>query len=277
MVQLKFAIMIRYTDRRALNSNNFFLLIPYEAFVDTSQSKKNRGTLFMLSNHIGHEQDIPARSLIALSTADLLVFEEDRPARLALKAAKVHREYLKFSEHIQKETLEQVHNFLKKGKTVAYMSDQGCPTLADPGRPLLQLAYQLNASIKVVPGPSSITAAMSACPFDFSSYIYAGFLPRQSDQRMAKLKQYAALGQALVILDTPYRLKALLSACKEVFPKKRQGFLALDISGENEAYFSSPLSSLESQVSHLLQKKLNFVMIVEGCDPKPVTGKKHRR
>ncbi|NRA43666.1 MAG: hypothetical protein HRU09_01790 [Oligoflexales bacterium] len=231
----------------------------------------------MLSNHIGNEQDIPARSLIALTTADLLVFEEDRPARLALKAAKVHREYLKFSEHIQKETLEQVHNYLKKGKTVAYMSDQGCPTLADPGRSVLQVAYQLNASIKVIPGPSSITAAISACPFELSSYAYAGFLPRRTDKRMLTLKKHAASGQALVILDTPYRLKALLSACKEVFPKNRKGFLAMDISGEHEAYFCGPLPGLEAQVSHLYQQKLNFVLIVDGVEVKATQGKKARR
>lgn len=241
------------------------LLIPYEAFVEPSQSKKKRGTLFMLANHIGNERDIPARSLIALTTADLLVFEEDRPARLALKAAKVHREYLKFSEHIQKETLDQVHNYLKSGKTVAYMSDQGCPTLADPGRPILEIAYQLDAVIKVVPGPSSITAAISACPFDLGTYTYMGFLPRQTDKRTAMLKQYALKGDALVILDTPYRLKALLTACKDAFPKKRRGFLAMDVSGVSEAYFCASLAVLESKISQVMQKKLNFVLIVEGA------------
>ena len=246
-------------------------------FVDTSQLKKNRGTLFMLSNHIGNQHDIPARSLVALNSADLLVFEEDRPARLALKAAKVHREYLKFSEHIQKETLEQVYNYLKTGKSVAYMSDQGCPTLADPGRALLQIAYQLNAPIQVVPGPSSVTAALSACPFELSSYIYAGFLPRESDKRMAKLKQYAAIGQALIVLDTPYRLKALLSVCNEVFPKKRLGFLAIDISGEHEAYFSASIGALEAQVRHLAQKKLNFVLIIEGAANKTFVRKRPHR
>ncbi|MFK7825680.1 MAG: SAM-dependent methyltransferase [Oligoflexales bacterium] len=244
--------------------------------MDTSQLKKDRGTLFMLSNHIGNERDIPARSLIALTTADLLVFEEDRPARLALKAAKVHREYLKFSEHIQKETLEQVYNYLKKGKSVAYMSDQGCPSLADPGRSILQVAYQLNAPIRVIPGPSSVTAAISACPFDLSSYFYAGFLPRQSDKRMAKIKQYASMGQALIVLDTPYRLKALLSACKDIFPKKRAGFLAVDVTGEDEVYFCAPLEALEIQAKHLSHKKLNFVLIIDGVGNRVESKKTHR-
>ena len=180
----------------------------------------------MLASHIGHTADIPTRSLSLLKEADLLIFEEDRPARLALKSAQVHREYLKFSEHLQKETLEQLKQCLKEGKTAAYMSDQGCPSLADPGSDILKAALAIGAQIKVIPGPSSVTAAISACPIRMDSYYYLGFLPRDKDFRSKTLQKAAKRKEAIVILDTPYRLQNLLEQCSHSFSKNTRAFLA---------------------------------------------------
>ena len=72
------------------------------------------GTLVMASNHIGCTDDIPNRALETLKTADLVVFEEDRPARQTLKAAGIRRDYLKFNEHHQMQTLDEVAEALKR-------------------------------------------------------------------------------------------------------------------------------------------------------------------
>ena len=103
------------------------------------------GTLVMASNHIGCTDDIPNRALETLKTADLVLFEEDRPARQTLKAAGIRRDYLKFNEHHQMQTLDEVAEALKKGRTVIYMSDQGSPALPpapDQGPPAPQQLTQ---------------------------------------------------------------------------------------------------------------------------------------
>ena len=66
----------------------------------------------MASNHIGRPEDIPQRALIALK-ADLVIFEEDKPAT-TLKAAGIHRDYLKFNEHHQQEFLTMLALHLKR-------------------------------------------------------------------------------------------------------------------------------------------------------------------
>ena len=57
----------------------------------TSGEKRSKGLLTMAATHLGNAQDIPVRSLDALRGADLLIFEEDKPARSFLKAAGVIR------------------------------------------------------------------------------------------------------------------------------------------------------------------------------------------
>jgi 16S rRNA C1402 (ribose-2'-O) methylase RsmI len=67
----------------------------------------------------------------------------------------------------------------------------------------------------------------------------------------------------LVILDTPYRLKQILESCSRIFPKGRLAFLAMDITGEQETYIAGTFKKL-LQKKTLIEKKLNFVLIVSG-------------
>ena len=76
-----------------------------------------QGQLIMASNSLGNPIDTPERSLEALRSSDLLIFEEDRPARLALKTAGIHKEYVKFTEHREEATLDLLKECLRAGKT----------------------------------------------------------------------------------------------------------------------------------------------------------------
>ena len=225
-------------------------------------SQKPGGKLVMASNSLGLPVDIPSRSLEVVRSADLLVFEEDRGGRPVLKAAGIHRSYLRFNEHNQTETLNEIRDALRAGKTVAYLSDQGCPGLADPGKSVVAVAVAEGAEVTSIPGPSSLTAAIAVCPFDLSRFHFAGFTARDSDERIRQLRILAETGDAVVLLDTPYRMPQLLSACQEVWGPDHRGTLALDISGPAEKNITAPLASLGKVASEC--GKLNFVLIVEG-------------
>lgn len=221
--------------------------------------KTKSAQLIMAANSLGQICDIPSRSLDALRSSDLLIFEEDRPARQALKAAAIHRDYLKLSEHQEVDTLSAAEEALRSGKTVCYMSDQGMPTLADPGRALLDMAYRLKVSIQVIPGPSSISSALAACPFPVDTFYYQGFLPREKGERIAAIQNLRdEHREPIVILEAPYRRKQLLGALAEVFPENTKALLAVDISGPGENYHYDRLKALVQ----MEMPKLNFVIIL---------------
>ncbi len=223
-----------------------------------SQAEKQSGKLIMAANTLGNTLDIPTRSLEALRTADLIVFEEDKIARQTLKAASIHRDYLRLTEHIEQETLESVKKALKSGQTVVFMSDQGTPTFADPGQKLLEMAYAAGAQVSPIPGPSSVAAALSICPFLHGPFLYLGFPPREPAEREAWLAHYSKLEFPLVILDTPYRRVSLLASCMKVLGQDRRALLAFDISGPEEAVHLHNLETL----AQLETDKTNFVLVI---------------
>ena len=223
------------------------------------QTNKN-AVLFMASNHIGNLEDTPKRTSEIVKNADLLIVEEDRKAKELLKHIQIHRNYLKFNEHHQEETLTEIKKAFKLKKTVCYISDQGAPTLCDPGFDVLKIAYEHNVSIKVIPGPSSLTAALSACPFDTSEFFFTGFLPRKPKEKEIKIKSLIRLNSVVILLETPYRRNQLLEFLSKHYGSNRKAFLALDISGSEEEYLYGSFKKLLEQVQN--KKKLNFVLII---------------
>ncbi len=157
----------------------------------------------MAANALGNPSDIPLRSLEALRTADLIVFEEDKVARQTLKAASIHRDYLRLTEHLELDTIDAVKKALKSGQTVVFMSAQGTPTLADPGKKLLDVAYAAGAHVSPIPGPSSVTAALSICHFSMDpSSIWASrhVNPRNAMPGLLTIVRWNSLWSSLIHL-----------------------------------------------------------------------------
>ncbi len=228
------------------------------------QPNGQQGHLFLLTNHIGNPQDLSSRVLEVLRSASLLVFEEHRPARSLLKTAGIHRSYLLLNEHQEEETLAQVKAALSSGQVVAYASDQGAPNLSDPGHQLTQLAYRMGVKATVIPGPCSVTAAISACPFPLPTYVFAGFPPREIVGREQFLTQLKTKNEAVIILDAPYRMQALLASIKTVYGLEQRVFVALDISGASESYVWTKIEDAITRTSALTPEgeHLNFVLII---------------
>jgi len=241
------------------DSRNQQLTIPSGSFPN--------GRLIMAATTLGDPADIPLRSLAALRDADLVIFEDARAGRQFLKAAGVHREFAVWSEHAEPATHDQFTATLRNRGTVVYMSDQGSPTLADPGQALVAMATQLRASITVIPGPSSIAAALSACPFPVPRFVFTGLLHRDPEERRMELAQFALTRLPLIVIDAPYRLRALLDDAASCLGDGHRAFLALDISGPRESFLSGPLEKLKAAMAAETEK-INFVLITEG-DPSP--------
>ena len=128
---------------------------------------------------------------------------------------------MELSEHIQKDTLESVREFLKDGKVVVI-----CQTKESLRwltlKHLLDVADEINAQVEVIPGPSSITSALAACAFLTPRFYYLGFLPREDSTRRNILRSLVDFPDCMVIMDTPYRLKSLIDTLKAIFPSSRR-------------------------------------------------------
>src|SRR6185312_12435131 len=64
---------------------------------------------------------------------------------------------------------------LREGATVALVTDAGMPGVSDPGYRLVRAAADAGIPVTVVPGPSSVTAALAVSGLPTDRFCFEGF------------------------------------------------------------------------------------------------------
>jgi 16S rRNA (cytidine1402-2'-O)-methyltransferase len=247
-----------------------------------SNTNPQLGTLWIAATTLGNIKDIPLRSLELLRDVPFLVFEEDKRARQFLKAAGVQRQWMRYTEQRETFTLEELEKELRAGRDALYMSDQGTPGLADPGRDLVDVATRIGARVRPIPGPSSLTATISVCPIDCRKFVFAGFPPRDERDREAFFATQLQAPWPVVLFDTPYRMAQFFETLAKVLQGTgRKIFVGLDISEDGEDYWYGTAERILKKVLEQNEKR-NYVVIIAGrvsMEKTPSTPKNstHRR
>jgi 16S rRNA (cytidine1402-2'-O)-methyltransferase len=177
------------------------------------------GGLLVCATPIGNLEDVTLRVLGALREADILACEDTRHTRVLLERHQIHaRELVSFHEHNERARTAQLLERMRSGAVVALVSDAGTPLISDPGYELVRAALDAQLEVRVLPGPSSVTAALVASGHTAQSFCFAGFLPR----KRAELERVLASSpQTLVALESPRRLAQTLLVLSELEPSRQ--------------------------------------------------------
>lgn len=221
------------------------------------------GTLFLVSVPIGNEDDISLRALKLLESSDYVVCEEWKVGRRRLAYYKIKNELLSLNEHNSKESTQDILKRLKKGHTIALMSDAGTPLFSDPGFELVQACYRSKIKVTAVSGASSLMSALILSGFSLKDFYYYGWLPRKRDERNAALKHLRNPKSTTVIMETPYRLNALIESIYQNFDKEQQIALCMDLSKENEEILRGRIADVYQEIKHRKMKR-DFILILAG-------------
>ena len=133
---------------------------------------------------------------------------------------------------------------LQQGQSVALVSDAGTPTISDPGYRLVKLCRTHSIPVVPVPGPSAAIAALSASGFPCHQFLFLGFLPIKSGARENLLRGYQAFEGTLIVYESPYRIRKLLSVLKEIYGDSRHVCVARELTKYHETFYQGPLSTL---------------------------------
>lgn len=172
-------------------------------------------TLYLVATPIGNLEDMSARAVRVLQQVRLIAAEDTRVTRKLLAHFDIHTPLTSYYEHNKQFKLETVLAALAEGD-VALVSDAGTPALNDPGYELVRAALEAGHRVSPVPGPCAPIAALVASGLPTDSFLYLGYLPRQAQERRARLQQVAALPYTLIFLEAPHRLLSTLTDLHEV-------------------------------------------------------------
>lgn len=220
-------------------------------------------SLQIVSTPIGHPEDITLRAVRALREAEAIIGEERKPLFALLKSLEIPRpeliEYL--NEHSSDEDLAPLLE-LCKTKRVVLVSDCGTPVFCDPGARLIQACRKHNIPITSAPGASSLMVLLSVSGFSLREFYFRGFLPAKTELRREAIGQLKRYQCPIVLMDTPYRLKALLGDLKEQMSDYNL-LLGLNLTAPDEVILETNLKKLNLDQ---LPDKAEFILMINRPD-----------
>jgi len=173
------------------------------------------GTLFVVATPIGNLEDISARALRVLREVSLIAAEDTRHTGHLLQRFGLTTRTTSFHEHSEKGKAAELVERLRRGESVALVSDAGTPTISDPGVQLVRLAREAGIRVEPIPGASAAITALSASGFAASDgYVFLGFPPNKGRDRRAwfdRLEAAPGVAPVVVFYEAPHRLQATLA------------------------------------------------------------------
>ena len=214
---------------------------------------------------------IPLYIIDAVKNCKVIFAENERTARRFLKSICkeiVIDDYEWFTIHKAEE--EQKNNFRQKindGKNIAIISEAGCPGVADPGQVLVEVAQQMNATVKPLVGPSSILLALMASGMNGQQFEFIGYLPIDITERTKAIREMEIESlkkhSTQIFIETPYRNNQLLETLLKTCKPSTSICIAADLTGTAENVKTKTVADWKNEKTDFHKKPVIFLLLAK--------------
>jgi len=223
------------------------------------------GTLYVVATPIGNLADLTERARAILGAVDLVACEDTRTTGGLLTRLGLHRELTAYHEHNEIEAAVRLAALVAAGKSVALVSDAGTPTLSDPGFRVVRACRQRGLPVVPVPGPSALTAVLSASGLPTNGFLFVGFLPPKSAARLTFLEKYREFPYTLALYESCHRIDKFAAEIVEQLGPARVVCLAREVTKLHETFLVGPAADVQRRlVTGSL--KGEFVVLIAPAD-----------
>ena len=220
-------------------------------------------TLYIIATPIGNLEDISYRAVRILGEVDLIAAEDTRHSLKLLTHFGISKPLTSYFDHNQQFKGERILNALRRGKSVALISDAGTPCISDPGFQLVRDAVAENILVVPVPGACAAVTALSASGLPTDNFTFAGFPPSRQGKRRTFLSDKSALPGTLVLYEAPHRLIDTLNDIREVLGE-RQVIVARELTKIFEEFIRGSVSEVIDAVSQDIVRGEVVILIAPG-------------
>ncbi|MCH8741789.1 16S rRNA (cytidine(1402)-2'-O)-methyltransferase [Patescibacteria group bacterium] len=240
------------------------------------------GILYITATPIGNLKDISLRALEILKGVDLILCEDTRMTKRLLERYNIKTPTLSYHQHSKLNKVKYIISILKKGKSLALVSDSGTPGISDPGEKLISEATKQLSAVKIIPipGPSAVATAASISGFPMDKFLFLGFPPTKR-KRKKFFEEVLRSKYPVIFYESPHRIiktlkeldleaKIYLSASRLLHSRRWQAgnlvpkiVVCRELTKKFETIYRG---EIEAVIEKIEKDKIKgeFVVIVEG-------------
>ena len=242
--------------------------------IDTSFSHRKQepenNILYMVGTPIGNLDDISHRAIKILKNVSYIACEDTRQTNKIMIKFEFKNELISFNKHNAFKRIPKIINDLKKGKSIALVSDAGLPSICYPGEDLVKSAKAVGLNIICIPGPSAPLTALVTSGMAASSFVFEGFLPKKNIERKKILFEISNNKKTTVLFESPHRLNKLLMELKEFCGGEREIHISRELTKKFE---ENICTSINKMIEYFKDKKIigEITVVIEGFKNTPKT------
>jgi len=164
------------------------------------------GVLYIVATPIGNLEDISLRAIRVLKEVNLIAAEDTRHTQKLLSHYDIRTPLTSYHEHNERTKARPLVERLLQGQNIALVTDAGVPAISDPGYRIVVEAISAGIQVTPIPGPSALTAVLSASGLPTDRFVFEGFLPAKKKPRRDRLEALRGEMRTLVCFEAPHRL-----------------------------------------------------------------------
>ena len=185
-----------------------------------ANSEEFKKGLYLVSTPIGNLGDITYRAVNILKKSDYILCEDTRISKILLNKYEVKTKLISYHKFNEKKNLFKIIQLLKSGSIISLISDAGTPNISDPGLILVNECVEKKINVIPLPGPSSVTAAVSISGFSEKFYFY-GFLPEKKKLLINDLESLSKLNSSIVFFISPKKINRVIPHFQKNFSGRK--------------------------------------------------------
>ncbi|MBK8337419.1 MAG: 16S rRNA (cytidine(1402)-2'-O)-methyltransferase [Sterolibacteriaceae bacterium] len=225
--------------------------------------------MYVVATPLGNLADITLRALDVLRAADFVAAEDTRHTRRLLDHHGIAARLLAAHQHNEREAAAAIVAAIGEGKRVALVSDAGTPAVSDPGARIVRAVSEAGLRVIPVPGPSALTAALSASGLGDERVLFCGFLPARAGTRGEAIEALKALDAALVFYEAPHRVAETVADLAARLDPRREMVIARELTKLFESIARMPLADAPAWLAaDPNRERGEFVLLVSAPAPR---------
>lgn len=222
-----------------------------KALLSEKTQKAGTGKLYLCATPIGNLDDITLRVLDTLKNVDLIAAEDTRHSIKLLNHFQIKTPMTSYHEYNKVEKARYLVDQMKKGVTVALVTDAGTPGISDPGEELVRQCHEAGIPLTSLPGPAACITALTISGLPTRRFCFEAFLPADKKERQWILEELKKETRTIIVYEAPHHLVRTLSelaaalgernitVCRELTKRYEEAFRttfsgALEFYKENE-------------------------------------------
>ncbi len=225
-----------------------------------------KGILYVVGTPIGNLEDITLRALKVLKDVDEIICEDTKKSLIILEKYGIKKPLFSYYKPKERIRSQRILEMLEEGRNLALITDAGTPLISDPGSIIVSEAHKRGIKVVSIPGPSSVTAALSISGFSGDKFIFEGFLPKKNGELEKRLSLIKSLPHTLIFFVPGRDLKKILQ-----YILKHLGNRKICVVRELTKYYEEiKIGYIEEILEKIGDVKGEITLVVEGTLQKDV-------